>query len=149
MIEASEARRREDGVDILIVEDDEIDAEVVRRAFARARVANPLHWARDGVEALEQLRAGGRWPTLVLLDLNMPRMNGIEFLEELRGDPRLASTVVFVLTTSDAERDKRAAYERHVAGFLVKSKMGAGFVNLIELLRDYCHSSDFPPEPLH
>src|SRR3984885_10364591 len=93
---------------ILLVDDDEIDVMNVRRAFEKGKIENPLFHAGDGIEALEVLRGGTMPPErrLVLLDLNMPRMNGIEFLRELRADPALQSTAVVVLTTSRAERDQ-------------------------------------------
>ena len=95
------------GVTLLLVEDDAVDAEAIQRAFRQQRIANPFVVVRDGVEALAALR-GERGPLvphpfLVLLDVNMPRMNGIEFLEALRADPVLSRTVVFVLTTSDRD----------------------------------------------
>ena len=89
-------------VTIFLVEDDEVEAEAVTRAFRKAHIGNPIETARDGVEALERLRGQNgqqklEKPYLILLDLNMPRMNGLEFLQELRGDADLSSTVVFVL----------------------------------------------------
>src|SRR5580692_5021301 len=93
---------------ILLVDDDEIDVMNVRRAFEKGKIENPLFHAGDGLTALEMLHGDEipRERRLVLLDLNMPRMNGIEFLRELRADPALERTAVVVLTTSDAERDQ-------------------------------------------
>ena len=88
-------------LNILLVEDDEVDVMNVRRAFERNNVSNPLYVAGNGLEALEMLR-DGTVPAerrLILLDLNMPKMNGIEFLQALRADPELASSSVVVLTT--------------------------------------------------
>lgn len=138
-------------VSILLVEDDAIDAEAIQRAFRKHRIANPLQVFSDGLEALECLRGQGESspptrPYLILLDLNMPRMNGIEFLEELRNDESLHDNVVFVLTTSDDDRDKVAAYEQHVAGYMVKSKAGEDFMELIALLDHYWRIVEFPPE---
>ena len=82
---------------------------------------------------------------MVLLDINMPRMNGIEFLEALRADPKLSRTIVFVLTTSDREEDKVAAYEHHVAGYILKSRAGEDFLEVIKLLRVYWRLVEFPP----
>ncbi|MCC6993177.1 MAG: response regulator [Deltaproteobacteria bacterium] len=106
---------------ILLVEDDELDVMNVRRALSRAQVNAPLHVAQNGLEALEKLR-GGELPrrTVVLLDLNMPRMSGLEFLDELRRDPALRGTPVVVLTTSADERDRGAAYQHCVAGYMIK-----------------------------
>lgn len=140
----------ENTVTILLVEDDQIDAEAIRRAFRRHKIANPLVVVKDGLDAIARLRgedgeAPVRRPYLVLLDLNMPRMNGIEFLEELRQDAALHDSVVFVLTTSDDDRDKVAAYDRHVAGYMVKSKAGEDFMKLIGMLDHYWRVVEMPP----
>lgn len=142
---ASEGPYRQ--VHILLVEDDDIDAEAIERAFRKARIANPIVRVRDGLEAIDALR-GQRvdQPFLVLLDLNMPRMDGIEFLKAIRADESLHATIVFVLTTSNDDQDKLAAYQEHVAGYMVKSRAGKDFVNLIELLDHYWRVVEFPPE---
>ena len=128
-------------VRILLVEDDEIDAEAVIRGFRAAKIANDITVARDGVEALQMLRGVGEEglprPNIVLLDLNMPRMNGIEFLEELRRDPEFTDTVVFVLTTSIAEEDRNRSYQEHVAGYMVKSDVGPSFKKAVGMLKRY------------
>ena len=102
-------------VKVLLVEDDEIDQMAVKRAFKRAGIENEMIIANDGVEALEVLRGDGDEdfgaPYIILLDLNMPRMGGLEFLQELRQDPLLNRSIVFVLTTSDDETDIAAAYD--------------------------------------
>src|SRR4051812_14143501 len=118
---------------ILLVDDDEIDVMNVRRAFDKGKIDNPLFVASDGLGALEMLRDGTlpRGRRLVLLDLNMPRMNGIEFLRELRADPALRGTPVVVLTTSDEERDRLEAYDLHVAGYLLKPVRFLAFVELM------------------
>ena len=139
-----------DTVTVLLVEDDDIDAEAIDRAFKRARIANPIVNASDGIEALEVLRGEGDQerlsrPYIVLLDLNMPRMNGIEFLEELRNDPELHDSIVFVLTTSDDDRDMLAAYAKQVAGYMIKSKAGEDFIQLIGLLDHYWRVIEMPP----
>lgn len=134
-------------VNVLLVEDDEVDAEAVLRAFKKNRICNPVTVVKNGLEALEVLRNGKcSRPNLVLLDLNMPRMNGIEFLEAVRHDDDLRDLIIFVLTTSDAERDKCAAYDQNVAGYLVKSKVGEDFLHLIEMLGVYWRYVEFPPE---
>ncbi len=123
---------------ILLVDDDEVDVMNVRRAFERNRMTNPLHVASNGLEALDLLRNGSVGPRrIVLLDLNMPRMNGIEFLEAVRADPALHSTSIVVLTTSNEERDKVAAYEQNVAGYLLKPVTFAKFVDLVATLDKY------------
>jgi CheY-like chemotaxis protein len=131
---------------ILLVDDDDIDVMNVRRAFEKANIHNPLFHAGDGLEALDMLRSGGLPPKrrLVLLDLNMPRMNGIEFLHELRTDPALQNTAVVVLTTSEAERDQVDAYDLNVAGYLVKPLRFAAFVELMAALNRYCTLMEIP-----
>lgn len=124
---------------ILLVDDDEIDVMNVRRAFEKGKIQNPLFHAEDGLVALELLRSGSipKDRRLILLDLNMPRMNGIEFLRELRKDPELHGTAVVVLTTSDEERDRLEAYNFHVAGYLVKPVRFQAFVELMTTLNRY------------
>jgi CheY-like chemotaxis protein len=133
-------------LNILLVEDDEVDVLNVRRAFQKNHIANPLFIARDGVEALEQLRGGAipRERRIVLLDLNMPRMNGIEFLREVRQDPRLASTPVVVLTTSNDERDKVDAFGLNVAGYLLKPVTFANFCEVMAALNKYWTLVEMP-----
>jgi CheY-like chemotaxis protein len=98
-------------VKILLVEDDEVDVMRVQRGFHQLRIANEIVRARDGIEALEILRGAGsrariETPYLVLLDINLPRMTGLEFLAALRADEELKVTVVFVLTTSKNDEDR-------------------------------------------
>lgn len=133
-------------LNILLVEDDDVDVMNVRRAFAKHHIANPLFIARDGVEALEMLRDSevpkGR--RLVLLDLNMPRMNGIEFLRELRNDPELAPTPVVVLTTSNDDQDKVEAYHLNVAGYLLKPVTFTNFCDVMVTLNKYWSLVEMP-----
>lgn len=136
-------------VNVLLVEDDEIDVEAVRRAFHERRILNPITIARDGIEALEILRGeNGKEPIaspfLILLDINMPRMNGFEFLDVLRADEDLCKSVVFVLTTSTDDEDKMRAYAKHVAGYIVKSKAGAGFLDAVSMLDHYWRVVELP-----
>lgn len=132
-------------VTLFLVEDDDIDAMGVERALKRRRIVNPLLRARDGVEALEMLR-GGRVPRphLILLDLNMPRMGGLEFIKTLREDRSLCDSVVFVLTTSKSDEDLSAAYRSHVAGYIVKSEIGDSFSSLIHMLDAYWQIVELP-----
>ena len=135
-------------VNLLVVEDNEIDREALRRAFRRHGLDQPMIDVDDGLEALAVLRGErdlplGR-PYLILLDLNMPRMNGIELLDEIRRDPRLKDSVVFVLTTSRADEDKAAAYAHNVAGYLVKGDLGQNFSGLLELISTYCKVVELP-----
>jgi len=116
-------------MNILIVDDNEIDVMALKRAFSSANIDNPIHVAVDGVEAFEILRGKNgkkklQKPYVILLDLNMPRMNGHEFLEAIRGDDELANTIIFVLSTSAAEDDIEAAYKHKIAGYIVKENSG-------------------------
>jgi len=133
-------------LNILLVEDDAVDVMNVQRAFQRAHIRNPLFVASDGEEALELLRRSsiphGR--RLVLLDLNLPRMNGIEFLKELRGDPALRTIPVVVLTTSADDRDKTAAFDLHVAGYLLKPVGLKSFVELMAVVDRYWSRAEMP-----
>ncbi len=131
---------------ILLVEDDEVDVMNIRRAFERNKITNPIHVAGNGIEALRMLREGVVPPgrRLVLLDLNMPRMNGIEFLREVRRDPELSPISVVVLTTSNEERDKVEAYKLNVAGYLLKPVTFINFVELTAALNKYWTLVEMP-----
>jgi CheY-like chemotaxis protein len=133
-------------LNILLVEDDDVDVMNVRRAFEKNRILNPLYVAADGVAALEMLRSG-EVPAprrMVLLDLNMPRMNGIEFLRALRADPQLHMLPVVVLTTSNDERDRVEAYNLNVAGYLLKPVTFVNFVELMAALNKYWSLVEMP-----
>jgi CheY-like chemotaxis protein len=131
---------------IVLIEDDEIDVMNVRRAFVKGRIDNPLYVASNGIEGLDLLRSGDvpEDRRLVLLDLNMPKMNGVEFLIELRADPKLRPTPVVVLTTSDDERDRRAAYGLNVAGYLLKPVGSESFCQLMAALDAYWSRVEWP-----
>jgi len=133
-------------LNILLVEDDEVDVMNVERAFRTNNIANPLFVAENGEQALEMLR-GGKIPRdrrLVLLDLNMPRMNGIEFLRELRADPELGLTTVVVLTTSNDERDRVNAYNLNVAGYILKPVTFQNFCDVMTTLNKYWSLVELP-----
>jgi CheY-like chemotaxis protein len=133
-------------LNILLVEDDEVDVMNVRRAFKKNNIANPLFVAGNGVDALEQLR-GGQVPRerrIILLDLNMPRMNGIEFLRTIRADPDLAPTPVIVLTTSNDERDRIEAYNLNVAGYILKPVTFSNFCEVMTALNKYWALVELP-----
>ena len=132
-------------LEILLVEDDAVDVMNVRRAFTKNKLTNTIHEAKNGLEALELLRKG-TLPArhLVLLDLNMPKMNGIEFLRELRADPDLKATSVVVLTTSNEDRDRIEAYKLNVAGYLLKPVTFPSFVDLMAALNKYWTLVELP-----
>lgn len=135
------------GATILLVEDDDIDAKIVERAFNKLRIANPIIRATDGVMALELLRDGTvSRPYIILLDLNMPKMGGLEMLEVLRGDKDLSNSIVFVLTTSKDDEDKIAAYNQNIAGYIVKEKLQNGFDELVKLLDYYWRIVELPEQ---
>lgn len=131
---------------VLLVEDDQVDVMNVRRAFQRSHILNPLFVAGDGAEALEMLRGGTVPPhgLVVLLDLNMPRMSGIEFLREIRRDANLKHLPVVVLTTSDDERDRTDAYELNVAGYIVKPVTFLNFMEAMTTLNKYWTLVELP-----
>jgi CheY-like chemotaxis protein len=127
---------------ILLVEDDDVAAESVARSLNRAGCRFPVVWTEDGADALRVLRGQDDQrraprPRVVLLDLNMPGMDGFEFLRQLRADPALCEDVVYVLTTSDADADRTRAYRENIAGYMVKSAVGPQFVRLASLLASY------------
>ena len=127
---------------VLLVEDDDVAAESVVRSLNRVGLALPLVWAQDGEVALQVLRDADPQrraprPRVVLLDLNMPRMNGFEFLQHVRADPLLRDEVVFVLTTSDADTDRTRACHENIAGYMVKASVGPQFSKLAQLLQSY------------
>ena len=126
-------------LNLLVVDDDTIDVMTVKRGLVRAGIVYRLCEAKDGLEALAVLRSD-RMPAarrLVLLDLKLPRMNGLEFLEALRADPALSSTPVVIITTSSHERDRREAHRLHVAGYFVKSLDFKSFVELLIIIDRY------------
>lgn len=138
-----------ENIQILLVEDDDVDRKALVRAFEKGGIKNPIVHAEDGLQALEILRgtpstAPLRRPYIILLDLNMPRMNGLEFLEVLRDDPDLATSLVFVLTTSNADADKLAAYSHNVAGFITKQKAAEDFTVLSRLMSVYWRLIELP-----
>ncbi|MGR3968703.1 response regulator [Shewanella sp. 1180_01] len=133
-------------VTILLVDDDDVDYMAVQRAMRQLRLLNPLVRARDGIEALAILTSLDtiKGPYLILLDLNMPRMNGFEFLERIRSDPSLSSSVVFMLTTSSTDEDRMKAYSHHVAGYMVKTDIKDGFNNIFNMLEGYWRIVELP-----
>ena len=136
----------ERALNILLVEDDEVDVMNVERAFERNKMKNALFVAGNGLEALALLRTNKipKERRLILLDLNMPKMNGIEFLEELRGDPELTSIPVVVLTTSNDDQDKLDAYKFNVAGYLLKPVTFSSFCERMATLDKYWALVEMP-----
>ncbi|MGB3200494.1 MAG: response regulator [Nodosilinea sp.] len=138
-------------VNVLLVDDDEVDIMNVQRAFKRHHIDHPLYIANNGLDALSMLRGSSSDPPsvpgyrrLVLLDINMPKMNGLEFLEELRQDASLRSTPVVVLTTSDADQDRLDAYRFNVAGYILKPVTFATFTKVMASLTQYWAVCEVP-----
>ncbi|HEU4616412.1 MAG TPA: response regulator [Gammaproteobacteria bacterium] len=130
-------------VTILLVEDDEVDIKALKWAFDKLKIANPVEVARDGVEAWDVLQRVPR-PFLIITDINMPRMNGIELVRKIRESKDLRDSIVFVLTTSNDEQDKIDAYDLNVAGYMLKSDMGTSFMRAISLVENYWKVVELP-----
>lgn len=137
-------------INILLVEDDEVDVMNIKRAFKKSNISNPLFVASNGIEALGMLRGESGFPAmppsrrLILLDLNMPKMGGIEFLHELRADPDLRMTPVIVLTTSNQDRDRVEAYQLNVAGYILKPVTFTNFAEAMATLNKYWTLCEMP-----
>jgi CheY-like chemotaxis protein len=120
----------------------------IKREFKRRRIANPIIRAKDGVEAFELLDSGKiSRPFVILLDLQMPRMNGLEFLTKLRSNSHFKNSVVFILTTSQDEQDIFNSYELNVAGYFIKDEVGEGFIGIVDILDGYWKVVHLPVNP--
>ena len=132
---------------LLLVEDDQIDARTVRRALEELGVADSMVHLTNGEEAMDYLRSAvNETPCLILLDLNMPRMNGVELLREIKGDPALRQIPVVVLTTSNEDRDVLGTFEHSVAGYMVKPLDYRRFVQTLHAITEYWSLSVLPTE---
>jgi len=132
---------------ILLVEDDLIDAMTFKRALKQLNISNKVVVAENGETALELLHDSSRQkPSLILLDLNMPRMNGTELLSAVKRDPALKYIPVIVLTTSGDSRDIRRSYENGAAGYMVKPVDYTHFVTIISTIFSYWRSCELPQE---
>ena len=130
---------------VLLLEDDSVDAMTVKRAMKDLDVKNALVRVLNGEHALEYLRNDGNaQPCVILLDLNMPKMNGIEFLRIAKSDPRLKGIPVVVLTTSKADQDKLECFDNSVAGYIVKPVGYKGFLDAMKILNLYWSLSELP-----
>ena len=131
-------------IPIFLIEDEEIDIELVRRALRRANIPNPFYVAYDGIEALDVLRGtnGKRkleQPCIILTDISMPRMNGLEFLHTLRNDAELKDSIVFIYTTSSHSDDKDKAYQLNASGYILKENL----TTLTGMLDSYSRINEF------
>jgi CheY-like chemotaxis protein len=130
---------------VLLVEDDSVDAMTVKRAFKDLNVANPLVHTLNGEEALEYLKSEeNKKPCIILLDLNMPRMNGIEFMQVIKVDDKLKKIPIVVLTTSREERDKVESFRLGAAGYMLKSIDYKEFVEIVRTISLYWTVSELP-----
>lgn len=134
---------------ILLVDDDDVSVEAVLRSMKKSKVPLPIVVAEDGQVALDILRGMHpvkkiTSPIITLLDINMPRMNGFEFLDVIREDQKLKPTIVFMLTTSGSDADRAKAYNKNIAGYMVKSAVGEQFKNLFSLLANYNNAIALP-----
>ncbi len=130
---------------ILLVEDDRVDVMTVKRALKELKITNPLYVKSNGEEALNYLRnKDNQQPAIILLDLNMPRMNGIEFLEVVKQDNHLKKIPVIVLTTSKEEQDRVKSFNLSVAGYMLKPVDYTQFVEVIRTIHLYWMLSELP-----
>ncbi len=140
------------GVSILLVEDDLIDVKTVKRAFKEAKIENPLDVTGNGEEALSFLRHEGKYappnnpakPAIILLDLNMPVMGGIEFLKVIKADEKLRQIPIIVLTTSKEESDLVESYDLGIAGYIIKPVEFEKFVEAVKVLNLYWSLNELP-----
>lgn len=133
---------RSQPVEILLAEDNPGDAKLTQKAFERGNILNNLHIVEDGVEAIRFLHQEGEYsdkprPDLVLLDLNMPRKDGWEVLEEIKGDPQLRRLPAIVLTSSEAEEDIVKSYDLQANAYLTKPVDFGGFLNVVNSFEDF------------
>lgn len=132
---------------ILLVEDDVVDAMTVKRALNEIKVTNPLHIVGNGEEALDFLKnLKNDLPGIILLDLNMPKMNGIEFLRVMKTDNSIKRIPVIVLTTSKEEQDKIDSFNLGVAGYMIKPVDYLQFVETMRTIDMYWTLSELPGE---
>lgn len=130
---------------ILIIEDDYVDVMTVKRALKDIKVSNQVIVKENGEDALQYLQEqSNELPAIILLDLNMPRMNGIEFLKIIKQNERLLTIPVVVLTTSRSEQDKIDSYKLGVAGYVIKSVNYHEFVDMVQKITSYWDICEFP-----
>ena len=132
-------------VTIMIIDDDDIDVRYLTRLIQREGIDNDIVVATDGREALDLMiqkaPISGTWPLILILDINMPRLNGLEFLDIIRADPVLKESIVFMRTTSEQAQDVEAAYAKMIAGYFVKSEKGNE--GIMQVLKQYLRTNHF------
>ncbi|MDH5604927.1 MAG: response regulator [Cyclobacteriaceae bacterium] len=130
---------------ILLVEDDLVDSMTVKRALKELNVSNSVIHARNGEEAIQYLQGeSNEKPCLILLDINMPKMNGIEFLRERKGDTHINIIPTIVLTTSNDDKDKFNSFSLNIAGYMVKPVDYRKFVEVMKAIKQYWSLSESP-----
>ncbi len=135
---------------VLLIEDNPMDVDLTRRVFARRRLPNPLAVVRDGAEALDFIdncRSGEQVPAIILLDLKLPKVDGLEVLRRLKAHPRLREVPVIVLTTSAEDRDVHAAYRLGVNSYIVKPVDFEKFVAVAAQIESYWLLLNTGPRP--
>jgi CheY-like chemotaxis protein len=130
---------------ILLVEDDLVDVMSFQRALRDLKASNVLKVASNGEEALASLQSGKLLPGIIVLDINMPRMNGLDFLKVLKSDERLQSRPVIVLTTSEEKNDRLESFKLGAAGYMIKPVDYADFVEVVRTIQLYWSLSEMPP----
>ena len=132
-------------MNLFLIEDDDVDVISITRSLKSESIDVDITRAVDGVEALMMLREGAiKGPFITLLDIQMPRMNGIEFLHEVRKDPNLQDMVVFILTTSQAQQDILESFQRNVAGYFLKSDGVRDYKEVAKCLDSFWRTSLLP-----
>lgn len=134
---------------IFVVDDDDIDAMAIERAYLKVDPNCMIYRAVDGIEAINMLTGENGAvkipePNFILVDINMPRMNGIKFIKLVREHPQLKNSIIFVLTTSKNEADRNAAYDLRIAGYIVKDNIDSNYNKLVETLDNLCTLITFP-----
>jgi CheY-like chemotaxis protein len=132
---------------ILLVEDDDVDRLTVRRAVKKLNIQNQLIMAENGEEALELLNEMAELPWFILLDINMPKMNGLELLKILKADERFRIVPVIMLTTSAQDRDRYESFKHSVAGYVIKPVDFDAFVDTIDKIHKYWLMVESPDDP--
>lgn len=134
-----------ENVTLFVVEDDDIDYMMIQRTMKHLHVANQLVRAVDGQDALDKLNSQQvNSPFVMLLDLKMPKVSGLELLIKLRQTPTLRDTIVFVLSSSDDEQDIQASYQQNVAGYFVKNEIDSEFADILTLLHGFWRTAHIP-----
>jgi len=132
-------------ISLLVVEDDDVDFKLLMRSFTQSKISNAVIRAKDGLDAWEKIQTGKvQKPLIVLLDLNMPRMNGQELLTEIRNDPEFKDTVVFLMTTSTDQKDIKEVFSKNAAGYFLKDNVQGSIDKMVEVIDGYWQIAVLP-----